>query len=134
MAKKRTYIDANVLIGAFRGKEPLASRCLSVLDDPSRDLVVSDYVRLEVLPKPIYHRRAEEEMFMRKVLESAENVSASVQLIERAISLASKYNLSTLDALHAAAAYIGQVDELVTLEKPTKPICQVREVRVVSLY
>src|SRR5690606_35218289 len=100
----------------------------------SRDLVVSDYVRLEVLPKPIYHRRAEEEMFMRKVLESAENVSASVQLIERAISLASKYNLSTLDALHAAAAYIGQVDELVTLEKPTKPICQVREVRVVSLY
>lgn len=132
--KKRTYIDASVLIGAFRGVEPIAARCLAVLDDPARTLVVSDYVRLEVLPKPVFQKRVEEVAFMEVVLDSAENITSSPQLTRLAFHLAISYNLGALDALHAAAALVGQADELVTMEKPSKPLCQIQELRVVSLY
>jgi predicted nucleic acid-binding protein len=57
---KRVYIDANVLIAAFQGEEHVAQRALRVLDDPDLKLVSSDYLRLEVLPKPTFHRRQEE--------------------------------------------------------------------------
>ena len=52
---KRVYIDANVLIAAFQGEEQIAQRALRVLDDPALKLVISDYLRLEVLPKPTFH-------------------------------------------------------------------------------
>ncbi len=132
---KRTYIDANVLIAAFQGKKEASKRALQVLDDPERALVVSDYLRLEVLPKPIFHNRREEVEFMQAVFESAaEQVPISRELTEKAIELASRYDLTPLDALHAGAAVIAEVDELVTMEKPTKPLCQVSEVRVVSIH
>lgn len=39
-----------------------------------------------------------------------------------------------IDALYIAAAAVAGVDEFVTLEKPTKPICRVREVQVISIH
>lgn len=47
---KRTYIDANILIAAFQGEEPVAQRALQVLDDTKQNIVVSDFLRLEILP------------------------------------------------------------------------------------
>jgi hypothetical protein len=38
-----------------------------------------------------------------------------------ALRLASEYDLSPMDALHAACALMAGVDEFVTLEKPGKP-------------
>lgn len=132
---KRTYIDANVLIAAFQGEEQVARRALRVLDDPDRRLVVSDYLRLEVLPKPTFHKRREEIEFMQAVLDgAAENLSTSSDLTGRAIVLASKYDMTPIDALHVGAAEVAGVDELVTLEKPTKPMCKVTEVKVVSIH
>lgn len=131
---RRTYIDANVLISAFRGNEPSATRALEVLDDPDRRLVVSNYLRLEVLRKPLFHGHQEEVEFMQLVFDRAEVISTSDELTSQAVSLAAQYDLGPLDALHVSAAVIGQVDELVTLEKGTKPLCRVREVTVVSLY
>lgn len=122
------------MIAAFRGEEPLAELCVQVLEDPCRTLVVSDYVWLEVLPKPRFHKRADEIMFMETVLDAAENIEASPKVAKLALELASTYNLSTMDALHAAAAIVGRVDELVTIEKPTRPLCQILEINVVSLY
>lgn len=131
---KRTYIDANVLIGAFRGAQPVADRCIAVLDDPGRRLVVSDYLRLEVLPKPTFHKFQEEIRFMQLIFGAAENVTSSRRLIDEAFRLASTYNVNTLDALHVAAALVGGADEFVTLEKPTKPLFKIQELNVVSLY
>ena len=132
---KRTYIDANILIAAFRGEEPLAQRALRVLDDPDRKLVVSDYLRLEVLPKPTFQKRQEEINFMQAVFDgAAENVTTSSKLTGRALEMASKYDMTPIDALHIGAAIVSGVDELVTLEKPTKPMCRVTEVKVISIY
>lgn len=132
---KRTYIDANVLIAAFRGEEKVAERALKVLDDPDRALVVSDYLRLEVLPKPRFHNKQEEVEFMQAVFENAaEKVSTSDELTERAVELASRYDMTPIDALHVGAAVLAGVDELVTMENPTKPMCRVSEVEVVSIH
>ncbi|MEW6259252.1 MAG: type II toxin-antitoxin system VapC family toxin [Thermodesulfobacteriota bacterium] len=131
---KSTYIDANVLIAAFQGEEQVAQRALRVLDDPGRKLVVSDYLRLEVLPKPTFHKRQEEMEFMQAVFENAENVNTSSDLTGCALSMASKYDLTPIDALHIGAASVAGVDEFVTVEKPTKPMCRVKEVNVVSIH
>lgn len=52
----------------------------------------------------------------------------------RRLSLAGRYDLGGMDALHIAAAVTGNVDEFVTLEKPSKPMCQIIVINVVSLY
>lgn len=104
-------------------------------NDPERKLVVSDYLRLEVFPKPTFHKRQEEIEFMQTILgNSSENISTSPELTERAVDLASKYDMTPIDALHASAAVTAAVDELVTMEKDTKPLCRVKEIKVVSLY
>ena len=132
---KRIYIDANVLIAAFQGEEHVAQRALRALDDPDLKLVSSDYLRLEVLPKPTFHRRQEEIDFMLEIFDGAdENIDTSPELTRRALEFASKYDMSPMDALHVGAAAVAGVDELVTMEKQTKPICRVKEVNVVSIH
>ncbi len=72
---------------------------------------------------------------MKEIIEAAEEeISSSPQITQSALELAEKYNLSPMDALHVSSALVAGVDELVTMEKPTKPICRVKEVKVVSFY
>lgn len=134
---KRTYLDASVLIAAFQGKDAIAERAMAVLDDPERAVVVSDYLRLEVLPKPTFHERRVEIEFMQSVFDGAsEHIASSPELTDRAVSLASQYDLSPIDALHVGAAAVAGVDEFVTAEKPTKPLCKIKisGIQVTSIY
>jgi predicted nucleic acid-binding protein len=134
MTKRRTYVDANVLIAAFQGDEATAQRAQAILDDPERALVISEYVRLETLPKPVFHRREEEVAFMEAIFTAAERVSSSESLVQNAVTLAAQYDLAPVDALHASAAIQAGVDEFVTLEKPSKPLFRLTEIRMVSIY
>jgi predicted nucleic acid-binding protein len=132
---KRTYIDANVLIAAFQGNESISHRAMEVLEDPNRSLVVSDLLRLEVLPKPTFYKRSEEVEFMNAVLRSAdEDVLCDSNVTNKAVELASKYDLAPMDALHVGVALAAKADEFVTIEKPTKPLCRVSEMKVTSLH
>jgi predicted nucleic acid-binding protein len=132
---KRTYIDANVLIAAFQGDESVAQRAIQVLDDPDRLWVVSDYLRLEVLPKPTFHKRQDEIAFMRDFFDSAsENLASSSDITVQALQFASTYDMSPIDSLHVGAAAVAGVDELITLEKRTKPMCKVKEINVLSIH
>jgi predicted nucleic acid-binding protein len=132
---KRTYVDANVLIAAFQGEEQVAQRALQLLDDPERLWVVSDYLRLEVLPKPIFYKRQEEIEFMQTFFDNAcESLTTSSELTGQALKFASEYDMSPIDALHIGAAAVAGADELITLEKRTKPMCKVKEVTVVSIH
>ena len=132
---RRTYVDANILISAFRGDEPTATAAMEILADPDRVFVVSDYLRLETLPKPTFHRNRSEVSFYVAFFDAAAEVVRSRQeLTEHAIELAMRYDLSPIDSLHVSAAISAKVDELVTLEKPSKPMLRVVEVKVVSIY
>ncbi len=131
--REATYIDAGVLITAFRGEAAAARRALEVLDDPNRTLVISDYLQLEVLPKPIFYNRQEEVEFVQTVIDVAENVSHSDVSIENVMQLAANHGLSAMDAFHVGSALVGRVHEIVTTEKTTSPMCRVTEVTVTSL-
>lgn len=132
---KRTYVDANILIAAFRGDTATASAALTILSDPDRSFVISDYLRLETLPKPTFHKNDDEVSFLSSFFAAAaQSVPTAPELTEQAIALAIAYNLSPVDSLHVSAAITAGVDELVTLEKPSKPMVAVTEVNVVSIY
>lgn len=72
--KKRTYVDSSVLIAAYRGDDRIAKEALTILEDQQREIVVSDYVRLEVLPKPKYLGYTGEVVFMQAVFAKGQNV------------------------------------------------------------
>lgn len=130
----RTYIDACILIAAFQGNNNASERALKLIDDPKRELVVSDFLRLEVLPKPSYNKRKKEMEFMISVLDKAENLKTTEDMVHLAIKLAQKYDLTPIDALHVGAAFVGKVDEFATLERLNKPLCRVKEIKVISLH
>jgi len=47
---------------------------------------------------------------------------------------AGRYGLAALDALHVAAAFLLRGDELITTEKPGKPMYRTSLIKVRSLY
>ena len=106
---------------------------MKVLDDPERSFVSSVYVRLETLPNAVFFNREEEveacESFFDQV---ARWVPSSPELSTRAFELACQYGLGAVDALHVAAAEAADA-ELVTAEKPTKPMLRVSSPQVVSI-
>jgi len=133
MTKRRTYLDANVLIAAWNGDAESRGWARAVLDDPERQLLTSDFVRLEVLPKPGHDRRTIEIAFMQAILSVAEDIPVTGALVQDALVLAGRHDLSALDALHLAAAAVGAAEEVVTFKGPEKPMCRQTEVNVVSL-
>lgn len=131
----RTFLDAGVLVDAARGRAPQAEVALRVLDDPAREFIASPFLRLELLPKAVYHRNNVEVRFYSRYLRNAgfwaDDLSA---ILETATREANHSGLNALDALHVAAAHLMGADELITTEKPAKPIHRNRLVRTVWLY
>ena len=132
---KRTFVDAGVLIAAARGTDEIARRAMRVLDDPDREFASSAFVKLEVLPKAIYHKRQDESEFYREFFSAVALWADDVEsVVGRADQYATSDGLAALDALHVAAAALTGCDELVTYERPTKPICRAKAVKVASLH
>jgi predicted nucleic acid-binding protein len=129
-----TYVDASVLIAAARGTGRIATRALAVLDDPVRQFAASEYLRLEVLPKAIFHRRTvEATLYQTFFAQISTWAPADDALLVQAFSLASKHGLAAMDALHVTAAQRLGAAEFVTGEHPEKPLFRVRGVVVRSL-
>lgn len=130
---KRTYVDACVLIAAFKGEGEIGRRALEMLDDPDRGLVVSDAVRLEIFPKPRFQRRIEEANFYEAVFEQAEKLDWNIETLYRAHTLAEKHGIAAMDAIHVATALDAGVEEFIAAEKSTKPMFQVAAITIRSI-
>jgi len=104
------------------------------LDDPDRTFASSDFVRLEVLPKPLYFGRHAEASFYQEFFDRISVwVPASRSLVQGAFDEARKSGLSAMDGLHVAAAVLAEAEELVTGEKPTSPLSKTKSVPVKSI-
>jgi predicted nucleic acid-binding protein len=136
MSKTRTYIDANVVINAWRGLKPFQTIAFAILEDPGRILLTSDFLHLELLPKPTFHKNQTETEFIRRVLGHTTHIPTDDRITRTALYLSSRYDIAVVDALHAAAAIIGEADELVTFERRNKPMYKISpaEVSVISLH
>ncbi len=130
-----TYVDSGVLIFAAKGTTEAAALALPFLQDPTREFVTSEYVRLEVLPKPTYFRNEIEVEFYNTFFRlNTRTIPTSVALLEFAMEEACRTGLSALDAIHIACAVFGGAEEIVTSERVTRPMHRTRLVRVVSIF
>lgn len=117
MAKTRTFLDADVLINAFRGIGPVAATAQAIIDDPGREFVTSDLLRLELLPKPRYFGRTAEEQFYEAFFSAAvQHVETTPAIVKAAEAEAKACGLSAADALHVIVAKSGGVQEFITAE------------------
>ena len=129
-----TFVDAGVLIAAARGVDEIAARALDILDDPNRLFASSVFVRLEVLPKAVFHRKQEEAEFYRTFFRKVSRLAKPGEpLLQSAYRHAVRWGLSAVDALHVAAAKSVRAAELVTTERSTSPLCRCRAVHVLSI-
>lgn len=130
----RTFLDASVLIAAIRGSPVPIERALGVINDPERVFIASDFVRLEVLPKPFYFRQQSEVDFYEAYFAMvAEMVEASPALVRQAYAEAQQVGLAGMDALHIAAAKASGAEEFITTERPTTALFRVTGITITSL-
>lgn len=130
----RTFVDSGVLIEAFRGSSAIATSALAILNDTNREFVTSEFVRLEVLPKPTFQRRLIEVAFYNAFFATvAQSAPITKALVRLAMQRAERFGLSAVDALHIAAAETAGAAELITTERPTSPLSRVTSIRVVSI-
>jgi predicted nucleic acid-binding protein len=131
---KRTFIDSGVLIAAAIGSPDISHAAREILDDPDRKFVSSEFIRLEVCPKAKFYGHDLEAAFYAAFFESVGIwVPVTELLTDLAYEEACTLGLSALDALHVAAAALSHCEEIVTTEKPFKPIHRFKAARVASL-
>jgi predicted nucleic acid-binding protein len=117
----------------MRGDAAQVQAAVVVLNDEIRLFLASAFLRLEALPKARFHRNQAEIRFCEDFFARLSAWADPGSVVELAERVAAQHGLNAIDALHVAAAILLEADELVTTEKPTKPIHRVRDVRVVSL-
>jgi predicted nucleic acid-binding protein len=130
---KRSFIDAGVLIAAARGTQAVSAAAMQILSDPDRTFLSSLFVRLEVQPKPVYFKKEAEQLFYESYFAAVSENSPLEGLPERALTIAGRFGLSAIDALHVAAAEALGADELVTTERPGKPLLRVTLLPIISI-
>jgi predicted nucleic acid-binding protein len=120
---KLTFVDSGVLVAAFRAKGRESNPALAILDDPQRSFASSIFVKLEVAPKATFLRRRDEVEFYEEFFRGVSKWAlVGRDLTDHALEIASNAGLAAMDALHLAAAHQTRCEELVTTEKPSKPI------------
>lgn len=130
---RRTYLDANILIAAWQASDPLGSRALAILDDPNRQLLVSEAVWLEIMPKPLYQGQQSEVDFYQAIFDVAEVLAWRIESLYLARDLAQRHGIAAMDAIHVAIALGAEAVEFVTAEKPEKPLFRLTELPVYSI-
>ena len=130
-----TFLDASVLIAAHRAARRERELALALVNDRNRSFVSSPFLSLETVPKATYFNKMSELSFYRTYFD--EKVAISIEHVREIADLARQEaescGLGALDALHVAAAYLAEAEELVTLEKPGRAIYRAGRVRVVHL-
>ena len=130
---KRTYLDSGVLLAACKGTDKLSLQAMRALDEPERELLVSDAVWLEVMPKAVYERQRKEVAFYEAIFAVAEKLPWNLTTLEHAANLAQQYGIAAMDAIHVAHALDARADELLTAEKRGKPMFRTQGVTVRSI-
>lgn len=131
----KTYIDSGVLIQASRGDTSIGIKATEILDDLQREYATSSFVKLEVLPKAIHNKELAEVNFYETFFAGC-NIWANEleKIVEYAQKLAADFGINAIDALHVAPAISVNADELITTEKPNKPMHRVTQIKVISIY
>lgn len=130
----KTFIDAGVLITAWRGQAAERLRALTILNDPHREFVSSPFVQLEVLPKAQYHQQSDEVEFYEAFFAAVSIwVTDCNQITTEAQKVSQSFGLNALDGLHIAAALLAGAAEFITAERPSSPFSRVTDIVITTV-
>ena len=107
---------------------------MSILESSNRVFLATPFLALGVVPKAAFNRQHLELLFYERYMASATTYRGLNQIERVAGTEAARCGLATMDALHVAAAFLLKADELVTTEKPGKPMYRTTLVKVCWLY
>lgn len=107
---------------------------MSILESSNRVFLATPFLALEVIPKAAFHRQQLELLFYERFMASAITWRGLNRIEELARTEAAQCGMAAMDALHVAAAFLLKADELVTTEKPGKPMYRTTLVKVCWLY
>jgi predicted nucleic acid-binding protein len=134
---KNTYLDTVVLIAAAVGTRDISDKAFSLLAEGvqgQRKFVGSDFLKIETIPKAVFHKNRDEEEFYNTYFQMCEYwANFDKDTLDKAIEHASEYGMSSIDALHVISAYKGSAQELITGEKKTKPMFRTPLLEVTSI-
>ncbi len=134
MKRLKTYLDSCVLIAAATGTNEVHERAMEILGDSNRDFLASVFTRLELIPYTARGNKQAEKEFYETYFASANlNVGLIDDVINRAELESCSIDLAALDSLHVAAAICAGADELITAEKPSKPIHKVTAIKICTI-
>ena len=112
----RVYLDTVSVIYLVENVTPFEATVRNRLSDPEIDQVCSDLSRLECRVKPIRDNDvellAEYDRYFETII--VEIVSLSRPVLDRATALRARYGFKTPDAIHLAAAIVGDCDVFLT--------------------
>ena len=129
MSKILTYLDTGVLFVAWRGS--FSEQALDIINDPAREFVGSDFLKLETMPKAVYYRnKGEQEFYLSYFKATAIWVYASKPLFNEAYNEACALGLAGFDAYHLASALAVGATEFITAENSTKPLFRSNKIAV----
>lgn len=130
----RSFLDSGVLLAAVKSAERDREKALQLLEDPDRLFLTSPFVHLELVPKAVFHKKRLERDFYEVYFSRAEWCRDAAKILSVATVEAAGHGLSAMDALHLAAARILGADELVTTERPGKPLYRTDLLEVKYLF
>jgi predicted nucleic acid-binding protein len=131
----RTYIDSGVLVAAARGNGRLFERAIAIIrDTAAREFVCSDYVKMEIIPKPTYFgRQAELDFYDAFFATVSVWFNFDATHMQQGFTEACQSGLQALDSVHIILASLSGCDEVVTTEKPESAFHRTTLVRTVSI-
>jgi hypothetical protein len=130
----RTYLDAGVLIVAARGQDHGARKAFAILNDSTRTFAASVFLQLEVVPKALSYQRQAEHAFYQDYFAAVRHWPESLEhVVQEAYRIAQEHGVAAMDALHVAAALAVQAEEVITTERPEKPMHRVSGIPVIAL-
>jgi predicted nucleic acid-binding protein len=130
----KTFLDSSVLLSAWNAATAEGEAALAVIEAPGRDLLTSEIVRLELLPKAIFFKQKDEVDFYEQIFSRSLCDKVDSALYSQAFDLAQTHGLAAADAFNLASAIRLGAEEFITLEKAGKPMFRVKNLRVTSLY
>jgi predicted nucleic acid-binding protein len=102
--------------------------------DPSLSFAASEFLYLEVMPKPTYFGIKSEAEFYQRYFDRTIEFRADPDAIVRlATAEAQRCSMAAMDALHVAAASLAGCEILYTLERPDKPMYRTTLIRVTRI-
>jgi predicted nucleic acid-binding protein len=132
---KITFIDSGILVTAARGLGEESEKALEILTDSNREFASSAFIKMEVIPKAIYFRKTAEAKFYETFFSAVTYWANDIeQVMQDGYNIGCKYGLAAMDAFHIAAALSIGADEFITTEKPTKPMFNIIDIQVTSIF